>query len=194
MLKKSICVCLLAMLCLLLFGCGAPGSGNLPDLPDTGDLCTVTYIYNLPPSQEPLEYVEKVLRGGFASPISLPGDEQHELEGWYCGDKKWDFFRDPVTEDICLEVNWARREYSVGYRIGDYVRADLIVYYGETAFDPYLESPERFESTEEWKDMQEQGYVFAGWTCEGKLWNFETDIVTKNIVLDAYFLPADEIH
>jgi hypothetical protein len=194
MFKKTICACLLTVLCFLLFGCGDPSGGKLPNLPSEDDLCTVTYIYNLPPSEEPREYVEKVLRGGLASPMSLPGDEQYEMEGWYCGDKKWDFIRDPVTEDIRLEVNWTRREYTVGYRIGDYVRADLIVYYGEKAFDPYLESPERFDTTEEWKDMKEQGYVFVGWTYEGRLWNFETDTVTKNIVLDACFLPADEIN
>jgi hypothetical protein len=188
--KKYIWISLLLLAALLLAACG--GQGNLPDLPDAS-YCTVTFYYGLPTNSDPAQvFTEKVLKGTPVQGQSLAGDNQYELEGWYLNGERWDFDT-PVTEDIRLEPNWIRREYIVGYRLGEHIRIEGVVYYGDTAGDPYRDTPDRFTALEEWKDMTEQGYVFLGWMYEGELWDFENNIVTENIVLDAYFVPADEV-
>ena len=37
-----------------------------------------------------------------------PSDSYHEysFDGWYCGDKKWDFENDAVLSDLTLEAKW----------------------------------------------------------------------------------------
>ncbi|MBQ8350916.1 MAG: InlB B-repeat-containing protein [Clostridia bacterium] len=186
--RKYACIWLLLVCTALLFGCG---TGEQPSLPEI-EYCNVTYSFAMPSEAGPREYTEKVVRGKYALAWSLPGDEQYELEGWYCNGTKYDFYETPITEDIRLEANWIRREYLVKYRIGDYVRAQSAVYYGDRAGDAYQDVPHRFTETDEWKEMLEQGYVFAGWMLDGELWDFENDVVTEDITLDAYFVLADK--
>ena len=192
--KKSLfCLLLCLLVALPLSACAAPQ--NTPDEPNADHYYTVTYTNITFPSadtQAP-DWQERVLRGSLAPAMSLAGDEQYVLEGWYCDGVKWDFNRHAVTSDICLVANWVKREYTVGYRILEEIRLEGIVYYGETAGDPYVDMYDRFISTIEYQDMIEQGYVFVGWMLEDKRWDFENDVVTEDIVLDALFLPADEV-
>ena len=178
----------LLLLCPLIFcACG----GGETEHPGIEDPCTVTYTWYLSTSmEEPHSYSVEIPRGSLAQNISLPGDDAYKLEGWYYGDRKWDFLR-PVEKDIVLEANWSRRDYTVSYMIGDYVRAEALFCYGEKAGDPYAENPERFTDTDEWKEMLEKGYTFAGWVLDGQLWDFENDIVKKDMVLEALFVPAE---
>lgn len=186
--KKHRFFAFLLLLCItLLVGCDA---GLQPAQPNEGVYYNVTYILNMP--NEPYrEYTEKVLRGEYAPYCSQPGNEQYELAGWYCNGEEFDFYTTPITEDIRVEPNWILRQYTVQYRIVEQVRVETVVYYGDKTGDPYQDLPERFASIEEWAQLLEQGYVFVGWMLDGELWDFENDVVTEDIVLDAYFVLAD---
>ena len=49
-------------------------------------------------------------------PVKATLEKQYEFEGWYFGDKKWDFENDVVTEDITLKAKWKLiGDYTVGF-------------------------------------------------------------------------------
>lgn len=185
--KKYLYICLLLACVLLFAACGEPAA--TPE----GEYCTITYVIRMPSETEDRSYTEEVIRGQKIQNISLEGDAEYVLEGWYYNGKKWDFDANFVTGDICLEANWAHREYTVQYCIDESVRVETVVYYGETTGDPYVDMHDRLTASEDWKKKIEEGYVFVGWTRDGVLWDFEKDVVTADILLEACFVPADEV-
>lgn len=189
--KKYLYICLLLACALLFAACGGPGT--VSETPEKKTHCTITYLSRMPSETETTTSTKTVLRGEMAQDVSLPGNEVYVLEGWYHNGEKWDFDAAPVTEDITLEANWVHREYTVQYCIDGAVRMATAVYYGETTGDPYVEMHDRLTASADWKKKIEDGYIFVGWTKDGVLWNFEEDVVTADIKLEARFVPAGEI-
>jgi hypothetical protein len=102
---------------------------------------------------------------------------KYKFLGWYVGDKEWDFENDVVTEDLAIQSKWeeTKRIYRVGFEgysatnkleYGSLIPADMI------PANPSKPSTSRVD------------YVFAGWSWNGELWNFETDVVKGNITFE----------
>ncbi len=103
-------------------------------------------------------------------------DKVYTFDGWYNGDKKWDFETDTVQGDTTLvaRFNESAREYDV--KFGEDATAKV-------AYGSKLTAP-----TEEPSETKE-GYnvTFDGWYNGDKKWNFANDVVTGNLTLVAKF-------
>ena len=58
---------------------------------------------------------QKINKGGT---VENPGElhrEGYDFKGWYYGDRKWNFAKDTVSEDITLVAKWSAHTYSVVY-------------------------------------------------------------------------------
>ncbi|MCI7242841.1 MAG: InlB B-repeat-containing protein [Lachnobacterium sp.] len=116
--------------------------------------------------------------------ISKPSDPymsdfyKVEFEGWYKDKEctqKWDFATDTVTNDMTIYANWNSTEREVTFNYsGKRVDSTKTVTKGSTITEPY--------------EPTVRGYELEGWykdkECTQK-WNFETDIVTKDMTLYA---------
>jgi len=92
-----------------------------------------------------------------------------ELLGWFNGDTRWDFST-PITEDITLVAKW-KNIYKVTFRDGN-VSHSISVEEGETV--PKQADPAAKENLR-----------FTGWYLGDTEWNFNSDIPTSDITLDA---------
>ena len=95
--------------------------------------------------------------------------ERGELLGWFNGDTKWDF-NTPITSDITLVAKW-KNIYKITFRDGDVLQS-ISVEEGETV--PKQADP----SAKEY-------FRFIGWYLGDTKWNFDSDIPTSDITLDA---------
>lgn len=185
--KKTVAMMLLCTLFFLFIAaCTSPKEPPVPE-----ETCTITFRYPSLYEDTFCEYVKTVPKGAFVRGDLLPGNHIYEFEGWYYNGKKWDFYANPVNEDITLIGYFCKVEYAVHFYVGDYERAELSVFYGDLATDLYAEEPEQFASLDEWKKMTKEGYVFDGWLHDGKKWDFSTDVVTESIELHASFRKAE---
>ena len=104
-------------------------------------------------------------------------DKVYTFDGWYNGDKKWDFETDTVQGDTTLvaRFNESTREYDV--KFGEDATAT------KAAYGSKLTAP-----TEEPSETKE-GYnvTFDGWYNGDKKWDFANDVVTGNLTLVAKF-------
>lgn len=104
-------------------------------------------------------------------------DKVYTFDGWYNGDKKWDFETDTVQGDTTLvaRFNESAREYDV--KFGEDATAT------KAAYGSKLTAP-----TEEPSETKE-GYnvTFDGWYNGDKKWDFANDVVTGNLTLVAKF-------
>ena len=104
-------------------------------------------------------------------------DKVYTFDGWYNGDKKWDFETDTVQGDTTLvaRFNESAREYDV--KIGE--SATVKVAYGNK-----LTKPE----SDPTKDMTvDKVYTFDGWYNGETKWNFDADTVKGDVTLVAKF-------
>ena len=115
--------------------------------------------------------------------------EGYDFDGWYYGNKKWDFRTDAVTENITLTARWISHSavfmitfdanggaFMVG---GDSIEQKISnVRYNTCAVEPDP-APVRF------------GYTLAEWRDkDGRKWDFEKDVVKGNMTLYAAWTPA----
>ena len=160
-----------------------------------------TYTNDLPaelPLEEGVAYTEtrtvnkynvkigesEATKAEYGTKLTQPADPTKEstvstvytFDGWYNGDKKWNFETDAVTGDVTLvaKFNESAREYDV--TIGD--AAAVKVAYGEKLTKPA--DPEKAETVS-------ATYAFDGWYNGDKKWDFETDTVTGDLTLVAKF-------
>lgn len=114
--------------------------------------------------------------------------EGYDFDGWYYGNKKWDFKTDAVTENITLTARWISHSavfmitfdanggaFMVG---GDSIEQKISnVRYNTCAAEPDP-APVRF------------GYTLAEWRDkDGRKWDFEKDVVKGNMTLYAAWTP-----
>lgn len=114
--------------------------------------------------------------------------EGYDFDGWYYGNKKWDFKTDAVTEDMTLTARWISHSavfvvtfdanggaFMVG---GASLEQKLSnVRYNTCAAEPDP-APLRFGYTlVEWRDK------------DGRKWDFEKDVVKGNMTLYAAWTP-----
>ena len=121
-------------------------------------------------------YGEKLTKPESDPTKDMTVDKVYTFDGWYNGDKKWDFETDTVQGDTTLvaRFNESAREYDV--KFGEDATAKV-------AYGSKLTAP-----TEEPSETKE-GYnvTFDGWYNGDKKWNFANDVVTGNLTLVAKF-------
>lgn len=104
------------------------------------------------------------------SKIQLPEIENpgYTLDGWYNGNKKWNFNVNIVEDNLLLKAKWIPNEYKINFQGTEAVDAfPVVIKTGEKYNLPYFNN----------KDL-----TFLGWSYEGKLlpmqgvYNFAKDI------------------
>lgn len=122
-------------------------------------------------------YGEKLTKPESDPTKDMTVDKVYTFDGWYNGDKKWDFETDTVQGDTTLvaRFNESAREYDV--KFGEDATAT------KAAYGNKLTAP-----TEE-PTKTKEGYTvtFDGWYNGDKKWDFANDTVTGNLTLIAKF-------
>lgn len=123
-----------------------------------------------------------------ADPIKPDDDNfKYEFTGWYDGESLWDFDRDVVTKETTLTAVYRRIEksadnqtrYTVTFdSAGGTVVASRTVAAGATVKMPAI--PKK-------NSTSRYDYEFIGWFFEDKQWDFDKDIVTRDIILAARY-------
>ena len=122
-------------------------------------------------------YGEKLTKPESDPTKDMTVDKVYTFDGWYNGDKKWDFETDTVQGDTTLvaRFNESAREYDV--KFGEDATAKV-------AYGSKLTKPE----TDPTKDMTvDKVYTFDGWYNGETKWNFDTDTVKDDVTLVAKF-------
>ena len=101
--KRLLVVCLALALVLLVSGC------DLFKVPDNEDLglpeTTFTVSFDTDGAGEIAS--QEVKSGELLKAPEAPTKEGYVFDGWYHGDKEWNFDKDKVTSDITLVAKWA---------------------------------------------------------------------------------------
>ncbi len=97
------------------------------------------------------------------------GNKVYVFDGWYMGDKKWDFENDVVTGETILVSKFIEqaRKYTVTFDGGNAQEYE----YGSKITKPADPTKEATAT---------HTYEFIGWYYGDKEWNFETDTVKYN--------------
>ncbi len=95
-----------------------------------------------------------------------PKKDGYSFDGWFLGDKEWDFAVDTVMGNINLKAKYTPIEYTVRYESGD-SSVELAVF---TVNDLPLELPSKTFLNEEGNAL------FAGWYLDEELKNSVTEI------------------
>ena len=122
-------------------------------------------------------YGEKLTKPESDPTKDMTVDKVYTFDGWYNGDKKWDFETDTVQGDTTLvaRFNESAREYDVKFGEADAAKV---------AYGNKLTKPE----TDPTKDMTaDKVYTFDGWYNGETKWNFDTDTVKGDVTLVAKF-------
>ena len=123
---------------------------------------------------------QTVLAGDKATEPKAPAKTGYKFLGWYVGDEAFDFTA-PVNANVTVVAKWqymGDSRYTVSFDLngGNGSAPNQSVVYGSTLSkpaDPTYNNPV---------------YKFAGWYDEnGRKWNFDTDVVTSDITLTAYW-------
>ncbi len=101
------------------------------------------------------------------------------FEGWFDGDKKWDFDNDTVSDTLELVVSWGPSRVTVTFDPYPEVQGDGKVF--QTAYGNRID-PSKVQTP------SKEGYTFAGWYLNDELFNFNTKI-TRSITLVAHWTP-----
>ena len=128
-----------------------------------------------------------------------PVKEEYLFEGWFkeaeC-ENIWDFETDTVTTDITLYAKWTEGETETEAETADAPLTCLVTFdiqgFGKQIESVTVNNGETFAAPE---TPTAEGYTFADWYREAEcknIWDFETDIVTEDIVLYAKWIPADD--
>lgn len=123
-------------------------------------------------------YGEKLTKPESDPTKDMTVDKVYTFDGWYNGDKKWDFETDTVQGDTTLvaRFNESAREYDV--KFGEDATATKVAYGNK------LTKPE----TDPTKDMTaDKVYTFDGWYNGETKWNFDADTVKGDVTLVAKF-------
>jgi rhamnogalacturonan endolyase len=129
-------------------------------------LYSVTFV-----SEGQLFNYQEVYYGQMAMMPRDPMREGYTFLGWHNGNIMWDF-RAPVTDNVTLTAEWGINWYRVWFVSEDVMINYQDVFYGEKAVMP--------------EDPVREGYNFLGWSYNGRLWNFNNDVVpATNITLIA---------
>lgn len=122
-------------------------------------------------------YGEKLTKPESDPTKDMTVDKVYTFDGWYNGDKKWDFETDTVSGDTTLVAKFTDsvREYDV--KFGEAAAAKV-------AYGSKLTKPE----TDPTKDMTvDKVYTFNGWYNGETKWNFDADTVKGDVTLVAKF-------
>lgn len=99
-----------------------------------------------------------------------PTKEGHTFEGWYKGDKEFDF-KTSITEDITLTAKWKLKEYSVTFDSNNETQPqEVLVTHGEKVKAPL--------------NPTKEGHTFKGWFKGDVPFDFDT-LITDDITLTA---------
>ena len=114
------------------------------------------------------------LSSGIISTVSCPyGYHIGSVENQDTG-CEWDFNKDKVTGDTTIVVMFDKNQYTVSFKVNDtYYGPSQTILHGDTITKPF--------------DPEREGYTFYGWTYNGIRWNFDMDVVTCNMTLEAKF-------
>lgn len=121
-------------------------------------------------------YGEKLTKPETDPTKDMTVDKVYTFDGWYNGDKKWDFETDTVQGDTTLvaRFNDSAREYDVKFGEADAAK----VAYGSKLTRP----------ADPTKDMTaDKVYTFDGWYVGDTKWDFDDDTVKGDVTLVAKF-------
>ena len=112
-----------------------------------------------------------------ATEPTAPKRDGYNFDGWYYGDKKWDFSSDKVTKDIELVAKWDEKVLSVKYILRDidgvistYTKNNVHATAGFYVYDPELED----------------GYTRTKWyDSTGKIY-LNGDVLNVDSLLEVY--------
>ncbi len=138
-----------------------------------------------------------VKTGELLTAPEAPTAEGYQFEGWFkepeCTNA-WDFAIDTVLSDTILYAKWTEGEAET--ETTDAANTCLVTFNMQgigAQIDPVtVNNGETFAAPDA---PTADGYTFAEWYREAECinaWNFETDIVTEDIVLYAKWIPADD--
>ncbi len=123
---------------------------------------------------------QEIVTGGAAiAPTVAPTKEYMSFDGWYLGNELYNFAT-PVTSDIILTAKWSRIQYTVNFNAngGEGGSEGNEFDAGKTISAP---------------NVTRSGYVLKEWrvgSTSGRVWNFESDILTENVTLVAVWTNA----
>ncbi len=126
---------------------------------------------------------EEVREGRSAAVPEEPERERYDFLGWYVEDSEEAFdFGDPITENVSLIAKWELVQPEVAFNLS-YSSTEQIptqrLNLGQKVVKP--------------TDPVRDRYTFEGWYLDGELFNFGTEIITKDIVLIAQWSQDDVI-
>ncbi|MDR2938856.1 MAG: InlB B-repeat-containing protein, partial [Clostridiales bacterium] len=109
-------------------------------------------------------------------PNPAPTKAGYNFDGWYLGNKEWDFDTDVVTSDITLVAKWevdSREEHEVTFDTD-----------GGTPVPPPQNIKDGGKVTKP-QDPSKPGYIFDGWFDGEDEWDFDNDVVNGDLDLVA---------
>lgn len=113
-----------------------------------------------------------VKEGEYIIKPEAPTKEGHTFKGWYYGNSEWAFLVNKVQSDMTLTAKWEVNKYKVSFDTnGGDGSTEKTVSYGETISSAPIPS--------------RANYSFLGWYNGDTKWNFNTDVVTSDLVLVA---------
>ena len=129
-----------------------------------------TYTVTFDPDNGKEPFTQVIPWGGGPKIPDDPAEAGYELEGWYLGNKKWDFYTNYYPYDMTLTAKYKLKDLKVHYygldgKLDNWITA----HYGEYVSIITLESGK-------------PGYHFTGWVDENGnkvdsgIWNYKTDI------------------
>ena len=143
------------------------------------DTVAFTFDYNYPEGAvgNKLENkTDNIVEGLTAVKPSNPTLLSHKFLGWFTsadGGEEYTF-TEPVTEPTVVYAHWAINKYTVRFDLnggsGEIPSSVEVEYGGKVA---PVAQPEKL------------GFTFGGWYSGGKVWSFETDVVTSGVTLVA---------
>mgnify|MGYP002523576781 CR=1 FL=1 len=138
----------------------------------------------VPASTKSYAYGEKVVRPATPAKEST-GEKSYYFDKFVIKgtDIEWNFAKDTVEGAVELEILFkeSTNKYLVSF---DNIRFEEYAY-GEKITRP--EDPEKDP------DLLNE-YMFEGWECDGKVWDFDNDVVTGNMTLTSVFGATDRTY
>lgn len=137
-------------------------------------LWTLAYRVRFDPDGGSTVGCKQVVANTVTTPPTPPTKDGFKFDGWYLDGVKWDFENTPVTSNITLKAKWIdANTFKVSFDLNNGLGNIPMQYVvgGDKATKP--------------ADPSKLTYTFKGWSYNGSIWNFDTDVVTEDIVLIA---------
>lgn len=138
-------------------------------LADSTPTFTVTFETN---GGSPFPKPQNREAGDTVTPPSEPKKTGYDFDGWYTGDKKWEFDKDTVNGHITLTAHWKAQKRTITFDSNG--GSDVAPV--EADFGATISAPENPVKT---------GYDFDGWYRGTIKWEFDKDTVGGNTTLKA---------